>query len=69
MGVASFYRWLVEKYAFITVKCLENRPVSLNGVEIPVDWSLPNPNGLEFDNLYFDMNGIIHNCSHPDDGV
>uniref|UniRef100_A0ACD5W9Z1 Uncharacterized protein n=1 Tax=Avena sativa TaxID=4498 RepID=A0ACD5W9Z1_AVESA len=62
MGVPSFYRWLVEKYPNIVSPAVE---------EEEEDVGEHRPDGaageLRYDNLYLDMNGIIHPCFHPED--
>lgn len=69
MGIPAYFRWISERYPKIMVDCVEFVDYDEDtGTERRIDASKANPNGLEFDNLYLDMNGIIHPCTHPEDG-
>lgn len=48
----AFYRWLSEKYPKIVVDMLEDKPTRVGGIEIPLDLTAENPNGIEVRSIY-----------------
>ena len=45
MGVPALFRWLSQKYPKIVSPVIEEVPEEIDGVEVPVDTTKPNPNG------------------------
>ncbi len=67
MGVPAFFRWLTLRYPKLVIEAREELELGFNLNEIimnniGIDERMPS-----IDNLYFDMNGIIHPCAHPED--
>ncbi|KAM6495617.1 exoribonuclease 2 [Amanita muscaria] len=71
MGVPALFRWLSKKYPKTIYPVDEEEEMQVpdaagDPITVPVNMSNPNPNGVEFDCLYLDMNGIVHPCTHPE---
>jgi len=68
MGVPTFYRYVHDRFP----KCIRDYIETTSSAELECasssDWSsTPNPNAIEFDNVYIDFNGLVHNATHPAD--
>ena len=67
MGVPAFFRWLTLRYPKIVIEARENLDIGFD-----IDKAIEDNYGEKrmmplIDNLYLDMNGIIHPCAHPED--
>ena len=65
MGVPSFFAWLKRKFPDICQYCKASEIEDIK--ERIKHLHEPNRNGIEIDNFYLDLNGLIHPCFHPQD--
>ena len=67
MGVPAFFRWLTLRYPKIVIEAREDLDIGFD-----INKAIEDNYGEKrmmplIDNLYLDMNGIIHPCAHPED--
>lgn len=72
MGIPRFFRWITERYPLalefvIGETCEPNKKWDRTTGEQCESGAVPAVYE-EYDNLYLDMNGIIHGCTHEADG-
>ncbi|XBW36658.1 hypothetical protein QEN19_002232 [Hanseniaspora menglaensis] len=66
MGVPAFFRWLSKKYPKTLSPVVEDHIDYNDPEQVTAAYMNANANG-ELHNLYLDMNGLIHPCTHPTD--
>jgi len=68
MGIPKFYRWISERYPCLSQVIAQQQVLCVmcrfHSCLSPLFAAAQIP---DFDNLYLDMNGIIHTCTHPND--
>jgi len=67
MGVPAFFKWLTLRYPKIVIDAKEEIKLGIDLNKIIENIYNKEIQIPEIDNLYLDMNGIIHPCAHPID--
>lgn len=62
MGVPTFYRWLCSRFPKVPKDITNKANTSGEGDSHFTDSLFTE----RYDNLYLDMNGIVHPCCHPE---
>lgn len=69
MGVPAFFKWLIMRYPKVVIDAMQKVDSGYDISEFLKSKYDDESSMPEIDNLYLDMNGVIHPCCHPIDRV
>lgn len=67
MGVPAFFKWLTLRYPKVVMDAIEDLSSENDIQNVMKNYNIETSMPENIDNLYLDMNGIIHPCFHPQD--